>query len=89
MRVDRLEVQVQDNGSGIRAQDHGVIFETFRQLPNDDSGRPAGSGLGLNITKRIIDFHGGSIWVDSAPGKGSKFCFTLPLGPAERFHIST
>ena len=84
IRPNRLEVQVQDNGSGIRAQDHSVIFETFRQLPHDDSGRPAGSGLGLNITKRIIDFHGGSIWVDSAPGQGSKFCFSLPLGKPKR-----
>jgi signal transduction histidine kinase len=74
-----LRVSVSDNGIGIRPEDQEIIFETFRQVKDSGKGRPAGSGLGLTITKRIIDFHGGRIWVESAPGQGATFIFTLPL----------
>jgi signal transduction histidine kinase len=77
--TDHLRVSVSDNGIGIRPEDQGIIFETFRQVKDTGKGRPAGSGLGLAITKRIIDFHKGRIWVESEPGRGATFTFTLPL----------
>jgi signal transduction histidine kinase len=76
---DALRVSVQDNGVGISPADQKVIFEQFRQVTNASRGRPPGSGLGLTITRRIIDFHGGQIRVKSEPGRGSTFSFEIPL----------
>ena len=78
-RPDHLRVAVQDNGAGIRPEDLEVIFEEFRQGRHDSRGRPPGSGLGLSITRRIVEFHGGRIWAESHPGQGSTFTFTLPF----------
>jgi Na+/proline symporter/signal transduction histidine kinase len=76
---DRLQVSVKDNGIGVSMEDRETIFQEFRQIKHNLKGRPPGSGLGLSITKRIINFHGGRIWVESEPGQGSTFFFTLPL----------
>jgi Na+/proline symporter/signal transduction histidine kinase len=81
-----LRVEVQDNGIGIKPEDQEKVFEPFRQIKNPTHGRPAGTGIGLTITKRIIDFHHGRIWVDSEPGKGSIFSFELPANPATSWH---
>jgi Na+/proline symporter/nitrogen-specific signal transduction histidine kinase len=78
-RSDALRVSVQDNGVGISAADQKVIFEQFRQIKTAGRGRPAGSGLGLSITRRIIEFHGGRLTVESEPGRGSTFAFEIPL----------
>jgi len=78
-KSDQLKVAVRDNGIGISRKDHKIIFQEFQQVKNTSTGRPPGSGLGLSITKRIIDFHKGIIKVKSKPGKGSTFSFTLPL----------
>ncbi len=78
-RPDHLRVAVQDNGAGIRPEDLDVIFEEFRQGRHDSRGRSPGSGLGLSITRRIVEFHGGRIWAESHPGQGSTFTFTLPF----------
>jgi signal transduction histidine kinase len=67
---------VKDNGVGIAHTDKNKIFQIFGRLNNKKDAR--GSGLGLIITKRIIEKHGGEIWVESARGKGSTFFFTLP-----------
>jgi len=75
-----LRVSVMDNGIGISTENQKIIFEKFRQVRDASRGRPAGSGLGLTITKQIIEFHKGDIWVESEPGKGSTFSFRLPLG---------
>lgn len=83
MRVDKkkvgLTVFVKDNGIGIAENDQEIIFHEFRQVISSDRGRPAGTGIGLTITRHIIDFHAGRIWVDSEPDKGATFFFTLPL----------
>jgi Na+/proline symporter/nitrogen-specific signal transduction histidine kinase len=76
---DRILVSVQDNGIGVSLEDREIIFQEFRQVKHNLKGRPPGSGLGLSITKRIVNFHGGRIWVEGGPGKGSTFFFTLPL----------
>ncbi|MBW2704823.1 MAG: histidine kinase [Deltaproteobacteria bacterium] len=81
-----LRVEVHDNGLGIKPEDQAEVFEPFRQIKNPTQGRPTGTGIGLTITKRIIDFHHGRIWVDSEPGKGTIFFFELPVKPEASGH---
>ncbi len=73
-----VQVDVRDNGIGIKAKDQNKIFEKFQQVKDPAKGRPYGTGIGLTISKRIIDFHHGKIWVKSKPGRGSTFSFSLP-----------
>ena len=86
MADHHLQVEVQDNGVGIRPEDQAKVFEPFLQIKNPTQGRPTGTGIGLTITKRIIDFHHGRIWVDSEPGKGTIFSFELPAIPVASGH---
>jgi GAF domain-containing protein len=72
-------VAVCDTGPGIPAVDQAKIFEEFQQADSSITRKKGGTGLGLSIAKRIIEMHGGRIWVESEPGKGSTFCFTLPV----------
>jgi Na+/proline symporter/signal transduction histidine kinase len=74
-----LRVEVSDNGIGISAADQEVIFEKFRQAGDTLTGKPQGSGLGLHISRRIIEHFGGRMWVTSRPDEGACFSFTLPL----------
>jgi PAS domain S-box-containing protein len=76
-------ILVGDTGIGIPADDQQPIFESFRQASATTKGVREGTGLGLAITKRLVEHHGGRIWVESEPGKGSRFFFTLPLGDPE------
>jgi signal transduction histidine kinase len=69
-----LEVAVSDTGIGIAPENLGAVFEEFRQV----GPRAEGTGLGLALTKRFVELHGGSIGLESAPGRGSTFTFTLP-----------
>jgi GAF domain-containing protein len=71
-------VAVCDTGPGISA-DQAKIFEEFQQADSSITRKKGGTGLGLSIAKRIIEMHGGRIWVESEPGKGSTFYFTLPV----------
>ncbi|MBL8415802.1 MAG: HAMP domain-containing histidine kinase, partial [Propionivibrio sp.] len=73
-----LEVSVADNGPGIRAQDQQIIFEKFRQVGDSMTDKPTGTGLGLPISRRIIEHFGGRLWVDSVVGEGATFHFYLP-----------
>ena len=75
-----LEVQVRDTGVGIPAADHERIFDSFQQGGRSPS-RQEGTGLGLTLSRRIVELHGGEIWVDSEVGRGSTFGFRLPAGP--------
>ena len=76
-----VEVAVADNGPGIRAQDQQLIFERFRQVGDPLTDKPSGTGLGLPISRRIIEHFGGRLWVDSVPGQGATFRFFLPFAP--------
>ena len=69
---------VRDTGPGIAADQQAKIFEEFQQADSSSTREKGGTGLGLAIAKRIVEMHGGRIWVDSAVGKGSTFFFTLP-----------
>lgn len=74
-----VEFFVKDTGSGIDKKYHNVIFERFRQVENDARIMNSGSGLGLAISKAYIEMMGGSIHLESIPGKGSLFYFTIPV----------
>jgi signal transduction histidine kinase len=74
-----VEISVTDTGIGIAQEDQDAIFEEFRQVGGDDTGKREGTGLGLTLTRKFVEMHGGRIWVRSQPGKGSTFTFTLPL----------
>jgi signal transduction histidine kinase len=76
---DALQVSVHDNGPGISPQEQQRIFDKFRQVHDHTNGKPQGTGLGLPISKQIIAHYGGNLWVESAPGQGAAFCFTLPF----------
>ena len=77
-------VAVSDTGLGIPPQDRERIFEEFQQVDSSSTRKKGGTGLGLAIAKRIVELHGGRIWVESTPGQGSTFAFTLPLRVGER-----
>jgi two-component system sensor histidine kinase/response regulator len=72
-------VRVKDTGIGIAPEDIDMIFDQFRQVDGSSTRRAGGTGLGLAITRHLIHLHGGEIYVESEPGKGSTFWFTLPL----------
>jgi GAF domain-containing protein len=72
-------VSVTDTGTGIAPEDQEAIFEEFRQVGTDYAQKREGTGLGLTLTRKFVELHGGKIWVESEVGKGSKFTFTLPV----------
>jgi signal transduction histidine kinase len=74
-KKDHLVVQVRDTGPGVAEEDLPKLFEKFFQA---DHTKP-GIGLGLSICKRLVEAHGGEIWCESEPDRGSTFSFTLPL----------
>jgi Na+/proline symporter/signal transduction histidine kinase len=74
-----LRVDIEDNGPGVKPEEREIIFEKFRQGGDTLTGKPQGTGLGLPISRQIISHFGGKLWVESAPGAGATFSFTLPL----------
>ena len=91
VRVERLPAEpelvcfsVVDSGVGIALEDHEAIFDKFRQVGSTTRGVREGTGLGLAIVKRLVEMHGGRIWLESALGKGSRFSFTVPVDARER-----
>jgi signal transduction histidine kinase len=78
-RDDKVDISVTDTGEGIPPEDLPMIFERFYRVDKSRTRSTGGSGLGLTITKRLVEAHGGSITVESQPGKGSTFTITLPF----------
>ena len=82
LRVERqgvdLKVSVRDTGIGVPLEDQERIFESFQQGRSGISGKYQGTGLGLAICRQLVEMHGGRIWVESVPGQGSTFSFTIP-----------
>jgi signal transduction histidine kinase/HAMP domain-containing protein len=76
---DTFVVSVSDTGPGLSEGDQQRIFEEFHQVDASSTRKKGGTGLGLSIAKRIVEMHGGRIWVESTLGKGSTFSFTLPV----------
>ncbi|WP_373528255.1 response regulator [Nostoc sp.] len=77
-------ISVIDTGVGIAPEDQPKVFEKFRQVGDTLTDKPKGTGLGLPICKQIVEHHGGRIWVESEPGKGSTFSFIIPTAPSDR-----
>ena len=79
---DWLEVSVDDTGPGIAPADHQTIFEEFRQLRTHGEAKNEGTGLGLALTRRLVELHGGAIELDSDVGRGARFVVRLPREPS-------
>ena len=75
-------MSVSDTGIGIPKEQHEAVFDKFYQVGSTTKGVREGTGLGLAITKALVEEHGGRIWLESEPGKGSRFTFTIALGHA-------
>lgn len=82
------EFFVADTGEGMYPEEKEVIFDEFYRISEQVPDRPRGTGLGLSIARKIVEYHGGRIWVDSTPGKGSTFFFTVPVAVEERMTAS-
>ena len=75
-----LKISVADTGIGIAPEDQGKIFDEFYQVQSGTTDKTPGTGLGLSLTKRLVEMHGGKIWVESeGEGKGSRFSFVIPI----------
>jgi two-component system, NarL family, sensor histidine kinase BarA len=76
-----IVVEVGDSGVGIAPEHHDLIFREFAQVDSTPSRSHHGTGLGLTIARKLVELHGGRIWVESGLGAGSRFFFTVPLDP--------
>jgi signal transduction histidine kinase len=75
-----IEISVEDTGIGIKQEDLDRIFESFEQADGSITRKYPGTGLGLSLTKSLVELHGGKIWAESdGEGKGSAFTFTIPM----------
>ncbi len=79
--VESVEIAISDTGIGISPEDQAAVFEEFRQVGTDHAGKREGTGLGLTLTRKFVELHGGAIGVKSQVGQGSTFSFTLPVRP--------
>ena len=80
VRDGMVEIAVADTGVGIAPGDLDAVFEEFRQVGTADA-KKEGTGLGLALSRKFIELHGGRIWVTSQPGEGSTFTFVIPVRP--------
>ncbi len=79
LKGDDFVISITDTGMGISPEDQPKVFDKFKQVGDTLTDKPKGTGLGLPISKEIIEYHGGRIWVESEIGKGSTFSFSLPI----------
>jgi two-component system, NarL family, sensor histidine kinase BarA len=80
-----VRISVRDSGIGVPTEHHKRVFDPFFQVDNSSTREYGGTGLGLSIVKRLVEAHGGAVWVDSEAGKGgATFSFTIPLAPAPK-----
>ena len=79
---NEVRVCVADTGIGIAVVDQAAIFDAFQQVSHGPEPKPEGTGLGLTLSRQIVELHGGRMWVESEPGKGSSFTFSLPTAQA-------
>jgi signal transduction histidine kinase len=84
-----VRIEVWDTGIGISPEDRGKLFREFLQLDNTLTKKYEGMGLGLYLSRKIVELHGGSIQVESEPGKGSRFSFTIPAARVRLDHGTT
>ena len=77
LHAEYVEIAVADTGVGIAPEDQALVFEEFRQV-GSAAKKIEGTGLGLSISRKFFELHGGCIRVESAPGEGATFAFTLP-----------
>jgi len=82
LRNGFVEISVSDTGIGIPKDQHQAVFDKFHQVGATTKGVREGTGLGLAISKALVEEHGGRIWLESEPGKGSRFTFTIALEEA-------
>ena len=80
----RLVVSITDRGPGISKEDQSRLFKPFQQLGDPVLDHTKGAGLGLLVCRRLVEAHGGRIWIESEPGQGATFRFTIEAGPAHR-----
>jgi PAS domain S-box-containing protein len=78
---NNLLISIRDTGIGIKPEDIPIVFEQFRQIDGGLNRASSGTGLGMPITKKLVELHGGKIWVESSSGQGSTFLFTIPYEP--------
>ena len=81
--VDSIVVEVGDSGVGIAPEHHDLIFREFAQVDSTPSRPHHGTGLGLTIARKLVELHGGRIWLESQLGTGSRFFFTVPIEQSE------
>ncbi len=75
-----IEISVSDTGIGIKPEDQEKVFGEFEQIASSHTREQEGTGLGLALTKKLVELHGGRIWVESeGEGRGSRFSFVLPI----------
>src|SRR5262249_24337904 len=86
VRVDREPerylISVEDDGIGVPESELPHIFERFRQVDGSPTRRHPGMGIGLALARSLVELHGGTIWAESGPGRGSRFTFSLPIPKA-------
>jgi signal transduction histidine kinase len=80
---ETIHIAVEDTGIGIRAEDRGALFKPFEQVQDRESRVVGGTGLGLPITRWLVEMHNGRIWLNSQPGQGSAFHLLLPINQPE------
>jgi PAS domain S-box-containing protein len=80
-QANHILCSVRDTGIGIKEEHAAVVFEQFRQIDGGLNRAAGGTGLGMPITKKLVELHGGEIWIESVYGQGSTFLFTIPYNP--------